>query len=147
MNNTTNRIIRTLSPIFASGLIFAIGCSSNISDRDIVEAKAPQIRSALDQSRAHPARILLLDPRSPRAFAEGHIAGAKNISLTEVKTAGPESDLAGYGWIVVCGDNPGSAPAIAMTKRLLALGYKNVSMYRGGLDDWQRKGYPVRTGQ
>lgn len=93
--------------------------------------------------------VLLVDPRHPRDFEAGRIPGARNLRLSEVP---PESrvdrSLDRYGTIVVYGNDPASASARAMTKRLLAIGYSSVRWFPGGLEEWKAFGGEVEgTGE
>ena len=87
--------------------------------------------------------ILLLDVRTPREYAIGHIPGAVNLSrgLLEfgIWSVAPEKD---ENIVVYC--RTGARAALA-AKQLGDLGYKNVSAVSTGMLDWEQKGYPVET--
>lgn len=144
---TTHRLhthslsVRILA-VFLIGATAALpgGCNRDVSDRDIRTIALPEVRKMTASDRERHAA--LIDPRSPRAFAEGHIPTARNLQLTEVSgiRGDLDRDLAAHKNLIVYGDNPGSAPARAMAKRLMTAGHKGVWWYEGGLDDWTRSG-------
>jgi rhodanese-related sulfurtransferase len=121
------------------------GCSKQITDRDVVPITLVEVRAIVESPR--PGHVLLIDPRSPASFAAGHLPGARNLQLAEVRSErGTDPAMERYGELVVYGDDPGTASAVAMTKRLMMTGYKNVRMYMGGLSEWKRAGLRVEEG-
>jgi 3-mercaptopyruvate sulfurtransferase SseA len=123
------------------------GCDKNTRDTDIKFVRVSEVRTLVDKrDRGDAEAVLLVDPRSERAFAEGHIPGARNLRLPQVdakKDADPQIEK--YNRIIVYGDDPSSASARGMTKRLLAVGYKGVRLYPGGLKEWLSRGYDAET--
>jgi len=113
------------------------GCAKKITDDDIKFVRVDEVHSLLQTARERPDVLLLIDPRSPRAYNEGHIPGAFNISLA---TINPESKrnpaYEGFKNIIIYGDDPASAPARAMSKKMMLAGYKKVRMFVGGMRDW-----------
>lgn len=94
------------------------------------------------RDRGEADALLLIDPRSERRFAEAHIPGARNIRLPQVDPARDrDPGIERFRAIVVYGDDPASASARAMTKRLLAAGYRGVRLYAGGIKEWIGRGY------
>ncbi|MGY8753238.1 MAG: rhodanese-like domain-containing protein, partial [Phycisphaerales bacterium] len=49
------------------------------------------------------------------------------------------------GTIIVCGKTYNDSVAIAMSKTLLTMGFKDVRTIRGGLKAWEKSGKPVNT--
>jgi len=96
----------------------------------------------LDQ-RNGSADVLVLDARSPEAFAQGHIPGALNLPSRRIS---PETTAAfsrerlivTYCW------GPGCNGSTRAAARLAALGFQ-VKELIGGLEYWTRDGYPVAT--
>ena len=85
--------------------------------------------------------VQLLDVRTPAEYAEGHIAGAKNIDIYDAgfmhdaeKTLSKNRPVAVY-----CRSGRRSADAAA---RLAAIGYK-VTNLTGGILAWTAAGKPV----
>ena len=95
-----------------------------------------------------PDALHIIDPRSPSEYAQTHIAGAENLLLQNVSDTQHSLDprLAAFKLLVVYGNDPGSAVARAMTKRLLRAGAKDVKLFLGGMVEWSKAGYPVEKG-
>lgn len=123
------------------------GCQNDIKDGDIQPISALEVQRLIGRSAGSKGRgLLLIDPRSPRAYAEGHLPGARHMQIAAVPVdADRDPELEKFDTLVVYGDNPASPPASAMTKRLLAAGYKRVRLFMGGLAEWRANGYPVET--
>lgn len=118
------------------------GCRRHTTDADIESISLGQLRSLLQRAQEQPEErvLLLIDPRAPARFAEQHIAGARNVQLSDVPATGRRREIEAFQNVVVYGDNPASAPAVAMTKRLISAGYNDPLMFRGGLDAWVASG-------
>lgn len=130
--------------LFAAALA---GCQTAVSDKNIKVISTQDVKSLFDRARAgEPNLLVLIDARPPERFAEGHLPGARNMTLPPIEAGGKDPALTPYEHLVVTGDNPADALARAMTKRLLQLRYKGVRLYAGGLEEWKRMGYPVETG-
>ncbi len=122
------------------GGLGGMGCSGKVNDADIVHADLPAVRRLTESGKERNA--LFVDARSSEAFAEGHIPGAVNVHLTDLPADGSRlpANLSRYNNLVVYGDNPGSASARALAKRLMTAGHKGVYWYEGGVADWKRSG-------
>lgn len=145
------RNARRLAASAAVSVLAALtACQSDVRDSDIQFISLPEVRQRqLDLEAGATNTVLIIDPRSPARYRRGHIPSAINLSLGDI----PEDDstdprLAGYDRIVVYGDNPGSAVAKAMAKRLIAVGYgrRTVRWFSGGLAQWARAGLPLVFG-
>ena len=90
-----------------------------------------------------PKGVLVMDTRPEDAFAAGHIPGARNLRLRDISGERRDPRLESYKTIIVYADNPGSASAIAMTKRLLSLDYTDVRLMEEGFEGWSSRGLPV----
>lgn len=91
--------------------------------------------------RAGSADFLLVDTRSPEAFAAGHIPGAVNLPHARIDaetTAGWPRDrlVVTYCW------GPGCNGSTKAALRLSALGFAVKEMI-GGIEYWRREGYPI----
>jgi rhodanese-related sulfurtransferase len=120
------------------------GCTKDYSDKDIEEISLSQVRTLTGGKDA--PKVMLVDPRAESDFAAGHLPGAQNLGLNSERARtgeGLNPVFKGYKHIVVYGDDPSSAPAIAMTKRLMTAGAKGVKLFRGGLIEWRRAGLPI----
>ncbi len=140
-------LVRFSFAILASaGSILGTGCGNEITDKDIVYVGVDEVHDLWMQDQAGTRdRLLLIDPRPPSAFAAGHIPGARNIQTPEMPLDQTALDpaIARHSHLIVYGDDPGSAAASGMTKRLLRLGYEGVRLFAGGLSEWRAKGHPV----
>lgn len=123
------------------------GCGEKrVDDSDIVFADMTQLRAWMDEDRANPDRLIIIDPRIPGDYAGGHIPGAVNIRLTDIqRNTGRDPAIDRHDFIVVYGNDPGSAIAIGMTKELLHRRYSKVRMFQGGLAEWRRAGFRVES--
>ena len=78
--------------------------------------------------------IMLLDVRSDREYAAGHIPGAVHVPLPEigdrVKKLKKDKEL-----VVYCRNGNQGIWAI---KRLMGMGYKNLYNLKGGYSAWKR---------
>lgn len=127
--------------------LLAGGCSVETRDTDIKLISVGEVKALWDrQNSGKPDQILLIDPRPTKHYQAGHIPGAKNILLPQVDPKGDrEPYIAGNDLIVVYGNDPASAAARGMTKRLMAVGYKGVRFFAGGMKEWRERGYPVKS--
>lgn len=123
------------------------GCERTTRDTDIKMIRLSEVRNLYDRQRGGERELaLFVDPRPERAFAQGRIPGARNLRLPQVDPKrDPDPGVAAYGTIVVYGDDPASATARGMTKRLMAAGYDGVRLYAGGLKEWTSRGYEVES--
>lgn len=131
--------------------LVSAGCIGprKVSDKDIESIDLPGLLALVDRQQREPDRnrLLLIDPRSELSFQRGHLPGAWNILLSYINPElGRDPQIEAYDHIVVYGDNPGTASAKAMVKRLLRIRYKGVRWFPGGLEEWQRAGLPVEGG-
>lgn len=123
------------------------GCAGRkVSDKSIEVIGGLELRQITDGKKRE--SVILVDPRHPEDFARGHLPGAQNIRLSDLPLdSKPTGKLSRYDAIVVYGDNPGSIPAKAMAKRLLAIGYSGVKFFPGGIEEWVNLGGVVERGQ
>ncbi len=122
-----------------------IGCERETRDSDIKLVSVGDVKTLWDREQRGPeTTVLIMDPRPAKAFAASHISGARNLPLPRID---PKADrdplIERYDNIVVYGDDPGSATARGMAKRLLAVGYKHIRFFAGGLKEWKARGYPT----
>lgn len=135
---------RTLIALAACSVTTLLGACNEYSDKDIVIAPLADVRSLTQDAAKDPKALLLIDARAPKYYAAAHIPGAINLEVPNFdKKAGTKARLESYSEMIIYGDNPGSNPAKALTKRLLEVGYKDVRFYAGGLDEWKSAGLPV----
>lgn len=128
--------------LFAVG---TVGCEYSPTDKDIVVMPLNRVQELYEKSRSRDREAaLLIDPRAQQDYELGHISGARNLLLRQVNPKRDrDPELEAFDVLIVYGDNPGSAPARAMVKRLLVLGYDDVKWYPGGLEEWREAGLPI----
>ncbi len=133
--------------LFAAIALAVGGCEKNTRDTDIKFARLSEVRSLVDRrDRGESTAVLLIDPRPEKAFAAGHIPGARNLRLPQVDPKkDPDPEIEKFDRLVVYGDDPASASARGMAKRLLAVGYKGVRLYAGGVKEWLSRGYETQS--
>ncbi len=114
-------------------LIGVVGCKSQVttSDEDLVNVSKAEVRQYLADEE-DPA--ILLDIRSAEDFQAGHIEGAVSAPVTSLRKR--DSRLAEVDYIIVYGQNHEDVLAPVAAKKLKAMGYEDVLLYRGGYDQW-----------
>jgi rhodanese-related sulfurtransferase len=127
-----------------------IGCSNKTSDRSLVFVRPGDAEQLVQGKRG-----LLglggevcgawLDPRSRVDYLEGHIPGAVHLPLEELRSEAAALDQ--YDLIIVYGDDYNSPVALAASKTLIGLGFKDVRTLRGGLRAWADAGNPIEKGE
>ena len=90
------------------------------------------------------ADFVVLDARSPEAFARGHVPGAVNLPHRKID-ANTTSAFRKDRLIVTYCDGIGCNASTRAAARLAELGFPVKEML-GGIDWWIRDGYPVETG-
>jgi len=129
-------------------LFGALGCQNKTSDRDLTWVEPEDASRALLRRSGFGLRSsaepMWLDPRTPEAFAAGHIPGAVNIPFRELESVYPT--IRDRGTIIVYGASFEDTLAAAASKRLIELRHSNVLTLRGGLQAWERAGNPVERG-
>ena len=84
---------------------------------------------------------VVLDVRTPKEFALGHIAGATNIDWQAADFQKRVSALdKSKTWLVHCAVGGRSAKA---AEKMATLGFTNVYNLQGGLKAWQTAGKPI----
>lgn len=133
--------------LLALSTALLVGCDKNITDNDIEFIDISELRVLVDSSTPGSRSLLLIDPRSEASFTAQRLPGAVNIQLPQIDPEGDEDPaLQPYANLVVYGENPSSAPARAMTKRLLSAGFDDVRMYAGGVEEWAAANFPTESG-
>lgn len=128
--------------VVALALVALPGCSQNVSDRAILEISPAEVAERLAKS---PKAVVAVDARDAQAFAEGRLPGAVRLPLNAMGSDANSAPSAvrGKSLIVVYGEDPGSAGAIALTKRLMSLGIGDVRLMRAGFISWRAQALPI----
>ena len=103
--------------------------------------QAMQVAELAERIRAENAP-LILDVRSRREYAAGHIPGAVHIPYDELPGRLDEIDGDKTAEVVVyCQTGP---RAVFAEDVLVRAGYTNVRNLEGDMRSWRRAGYPIR---
>ncbi|MDO5609415.1 MAG: rhodanese-like domain-containing protein [Pseudomonadota bacterium] len=88
---------------------------------------------------------LLIDIRAMNEFQQGHIAGSKNVLMSQFD---PESkqlaSAKSLPVVVVCKTGTSAAGA---AKRLVKAGFEKVYVLEGGIGAWEQAGLPLLKGK
>ena len=98
----------------------------------------------LNEAMQNGERVVVIDARSPEAFAEGHIPGAISFphrTMNENSTVDLDREALYVTYCDGIGCNASTKGALNMAR----LGFR-VKELMGGLDWWKRDGYPTETG-
>jgi rhodanese-related sulfurtransferase len=96
-----------------------------------------QIRAKLVEK----PETILIDVRQPEEYRSGHISGAKLIPLGNLSKRMEELPR---NLEIICICQSGSRSEAA-AQQLTAAGYSVVNL-KGGMDGWQRAGFPMKKG-
>ena len=104
--------------------------------------QVPEIPAGeLHERLAHGAKIQLLDVRTRREFAHGHIAGAVNVPIQSFRGQLPHLELDSLKPVVTICKTAHRSPAA--TRVLRAHGFDAVELAKG-MDDWRHAEHPVQ---
>jgi 3-mercaptopyruvate sulfurtransferase SseA len=115
------------------------GCSPNVKDSTVIPVSAEGAAKRSEQ-----AGTMIVDTREQARFEAGHIPGARNFRLTDIRLQEQTPELTGHRVLIIYGENPGSAEAMAVAKRLMRAGHSDVRLLDGGFEAWTRAGLPVQ---
>jgi 3-mercaptopyruvate sulfurtransferase SseA len=141
--------IGALTLTLAGPALLSAGCEKETRDTDIKLVSVGEVKSLWDRQKEAEGRggrniMVLLDSRPEKDFKASHIDGARNLRLPQVDPKGVrDPGLERFDNIVVYGDDPGSATARGMVKRLLFVGYEHIRFFAGGLKEWKARGLPT----
>lgn len=87
-------------------------------------------------------KSLIIDLNTPAVFAQGHIAGAENMTLDQLSADNKKlAKYKNHPVIVTC--QSGGGTTIKAAKTLVENGFSNVYFLKGGLMAWQKDNLPL----
>jgi len=119
-------------------LFIAVGCLSSASaaDTNVIHVNAQQAQQLLAQKQ-----VVVLDVRTPKEFAGGHIAGATNINFRSPDFAKAITGLdTNKAYLVHCAVGGRSTQSLPTFEKLE---FKSVYHLDGGIQAWEKAGLPV----
>ncbi|HBG31692.1 rhodanese-like domain-containing protein [Candidatus Macondimonas diazotrophica] len=90
-----------------------------------------------------PTPPVLVEALPARYFAQGHLPGACNINTGEVKTLAPQLLPDKDAGIVVYCASVTCTNSDQVAVQLHALGYSDVTVFKGGKAEWQAAGHAL----
>jgi rhodanese-related sulfurtransferase len=85
-------------------------------------------------------KAVLIDVREPHEYAAAHAAGAKNVPLAKLESAGDLPKNKALPLVVLCATGARAGRAVAILHKL---GYENSRALAGGLAAWREANLPV----
>lgn len=139
-----------LAVLLAASLIGASGCGSSTpagpAEAADSSASAPLVMVDPEESAdvLGLAGVRIIDVRTPQEFAEGHIAGAELIDISQPDFAERIAALdPAATYFVYCRSDNRSGVA---TEMMLGMGFTSMFELRGGTVAWQQAGLPLVAG-
>jgi len=113
-----------------------------------VTSTLPQIgRDELWEKVRSGAAFVLVDAMGPVSFAKSHLPGAVNITPEWIDERARHRIPSAETEVVVYCAGADCDSSIAVARRLLELGYRNVRHYSGGKREWEEAGLPLEAGR
>lgn len=128
--------------LFLAIQLTAVACAPATAEMPSQDAPYRQVHVAQLKDDLTAGRVpLLLDVRTPAEFADGHVPGARNVPLADLKSRlGELADHKDGEVYVICHSGNRSQSA---ARQLLAAGYKPVDVL-GGTNAWKSAWYDVQ---
>ena len=100
----------------------------------------------------HAHGALFLDARRILTYHQGHIAGARGLSVWEDGLDAKVEQLAAavpnlQAPVVIYCSGSGCTDSHALAQKLWLAGFKNLRIYTGGFPEWEAKGWPITRGE
>ena len=128
-------------------LFFLTGCNAGISDKNLSFVSPSDVTVLMSDGASElfgpELRTILIDCRQRWEYDKAHIPDAASIPFGHLQYKLYELDHAGT--IIVAGQTYNDSVAIAMSKALMELGFKEVKTLKGGLRGWEDAGRSVIT--
>jgi rhodanese-related sulfurtransferase len=115
--------------------------SQHVTEEELAAGELPMARV---RTIMKGAAAIILDARSGREFAEGHLPGALNIPIDNFgdyynhldEQVPMDATVIVYCQSVTCDQSENLA------RELRLMGYERVLVYRGGWEEWSEAGFP-----
>ena len=133
---------RRAIPLILAGITastFLGGCNREVTDDSVTRVSVSEVHRRLDRVGRG---IELLDARDRASYERSHIPGARHVTLPDIDPTRPTPSLEGRGTLIVYGEHPGSATALAIAKRLWRT-MDRVEFMEQGFSAWVDRGLPT----
>lgn len=90
---------------------------------------------------AHKENVIALDIRTPHEYLQGHIEGFHNMPLSEIKRQAHKLDKS-KPLVIHCRTGARAAIGFSLFEKL---GFTNITVYDGGIREWQSLGKKLET--
>jgi len=116
--------------------ILLVACSQGAAQENLSVQELKTIDFNSDNNKE------VLDVRTPQEYAEGKIAGSKNLDVlkTDLFTTSIEKLDKNKTYYVICRSGNRSQKA---TNQMIEAGFKNVINITGGMKAWETANFPV----
>ena len=104
-------------------------------------------RESLQQKLESGDEFVLVDALSPMSYATSHLPGAINLPPDSVDGRAQRRILDRTTEVIVYCSDVACDSSVIVAKRLIELGYRNVSHYAEGKNDWIAAGLPLEGGR
>ncbi len=134
-----NHLIRVL--LSAVLIVFIASCSSqSTTENPIINVDVDTTRDLVTQDET----VIVLDVRTPKEYAIGHIKGALNINIAEEDFSERVSKLdRDKTYIVHCSANVENGRSAKSLKIMSSLGFNELMNMEGGIAAWEQSGHPL----
>mgnify|MGYP001222230725 CR=1 FL=1 len=124
------------------------GCNRGISDKNLTFIMPSEAMTLLQDGKSSllgPKSVKIVDARQMWEFNKSHIKGSINIPFGWLTLLSGE--LADINTIIVSGETYNDYISIAMSKKLISMGFTDIRTLRGGLTGWGDAGEPIETAE
>lgn len=130
---------RHIGMLLSAGMVVLTACAPS-------DAEGQSISLEAARAEHEAGRAIMIDIREPHEHATGVAQGARLLPLSQLGArlsevpADPSTPV-----LLICNTQNRSSAAL---KALSERGYRNLQFVRGGMSEWQRRGWPmVKPGQ
>lgn len=138
-------LILTLIPLLAFSFFLIVGCKNEANkepefkgEKGVAYITQNELKAMMDKGE----KFTLVDVLTPESYSQHHIKSAINIPYEKIETEAPTMLKKDEKIVVYCASYLCPASTAAF-KKLTEMGYKNVFDYKGGLEEWQKAGFPM----